>query len=168
MSGGTVATITLDSLLERLAKIKSCFDAGDSLRAQKLLAQIGRRRFDDAASLIRFHEILLFLFAYPHSDAIRRGSETLLASFHERVTRLGNSGGDVTAFSEPTVSGIAGTGFSAIWSYDVVRYLAARYPSRVEIDWDGYDGDAQLVSVMKNFLPLFDDGCLRSFSGSLS
>jgi hypothetical protein len=56
------------------------------------------------------------------------------------------------------VSGIAGTSFSAIWSYDVARYLAARYPSRVEIDWEGYEGEEQLVAVLKSFLPLFGDG----------
>lgn len=51
-----------------------------------------------------------------------------------------------------------GTAFSAIWSYDIARYLAARYPARVEIDWDGYEGEEQLVSILKNFLPLFGDG----------
>jgi hypothetical protein len=56
------------------------------------------------------------------------------------------------------VSGIAGTAFSAIWGYDIVRYLATRYPSRVEIDWEDYDGEAQLVAILKSFLPLFEDG----------
>lgn len=149
---------TLDSLLDRLAGIKARFEPGDAFRAQKLLIQIGRRRFHDAATLIRFHEILLFLRAYPHDASTRRSCEELLASFHTRVERLGDSGDDRSALTDPTVSGIAGSAFSAIWSYDVVRYLAARYPSRVEIDWDGYEDDVQLVSLLKNFLPLFDDG----------
>jgi hypothetical protein len=149
---------TLDALLNRLAGLMRRFEPGDSLRAQKLLAQLGRRRFPDAASLIRFHEILLFLRAYPHTPAMRRSSEDLLASFHQRVTRLCASDADVSAFADPPVSGIAGTAFSAIWGYDIVRYLAARYPSRVEIDWEGYEGEEQLVSVMKSFLPLFEDG----------
>ncbi|HAF15799.1 MAG TPA: hypothetical protein DCK99_19320, partial [Blastocatellia bacterium] len=89
---------------------------------------------------------------------MRRSSEELLASFHKRVTRLRASGATVSAFADPPVSGIAGTAFSAIWGYDIVRYLAARYPSRVEIDWEGYEGEELLVSVMKSFLPLFEDG----------
>jgi hypothetical protein len=148
----------LDTALDRLAGLMRRFEPGNSLRAQKLLAQLGRRRFPDAASLIRFHEILLFLRAYPHTPAIRRSSEELLASFHQRVTHLRASGATVSAFAEPRVSGIAGTAFSAIWGYDIARYLAARYPSRVEIDWDGYEGEEQLVSVLKSFLPLFEDG----------
>ncbi len=149
---------TLDAALDRLAGLKCRFEPGNSLRAEKLLGQLGRRRFPDAASLIRFHEILLFLRAYPHTPAIRRSSEELLASFHKRVTRLRASGVDISAFTDPAVSGIAGTAFSAIWGYDIVRYLAARYPSRVEIDWEGYEGDERLVSVLKSFLPLFEDG----------
>jgi hypothetical protein len=145
-----------DAALDRLAELMRRFEPGNSIRAQKVLAQLGRRRFPDAASLIRFHEILLFLRAYPHSPAMRLRSEELLASFHQRVARLRASGAE--AFAEPPVSGIAGTAFSAIWGYDIARYLAARYPSRVEIDWEGYEGEEQLVSVLKSFLPLFEDG----------
>src|SRR5450756_1174123 len=105
MSGETVPTTTLDALLDRLAGLQCRFEPNNSLRAQKVLAQLGRRRFPDAASLIRFHEILLFLRAYPHTPAIRRSSEVLLASFHKRVTRLRASGADVSAFADPTVSG---------------------------------------------------------------
>jgi hypothetical protein len=154
----TVSANTLDILLDLLAELKSRFEPGDGLRAQRVLAQLGRRHFTDAASLIRFHEILLFVRAYPHTPATRRSSEELLTSFHKRVTRLRASGADVSAFADPPVSGIAGTAFSAIWGYDIVRYLATRYPSRVEIDWEGYEGEEQLVSVMKSFLPLFEDG----------
>jgi hypothetical protein len=166
MSGETVPATTLDAALDvaldaaldQLAGLKCRFEPGDSLRAQKVLAQLGRRRFPDAASLIRFHELLLFLRAYPHTPAMRRSSEQLLASFHKRITRLRASGATVSAFADPPVSGIAGTAFSAIWGYDIVRYLAARYPSRVEIDWEGYEGEELLVSVLKSFLPLFEDG----------
>lgn len=158
MSGETVPDNTLEGLLDQLSRLKTSFERGDSLRVQKLIAQLGRRRFPAASSLICFHELLLFLCAYPHGQATRRMAEELLASFHERVTRLRLAGGDVSAFTDPAVSGIAGTAFSAIWGYDIVRHLAARYPSRVEIDWEDYEGGEQLVSVLKSFLPLFEDG----------
>ncbi|HEX4900902.1 MAG TPA: hypothetical protein VFV61_10240 [Pyrinomonadaceae bacterium] len=147
----------LDALLDRLAGMRR-FEPGDSNRVQKLLAQLGRRRFTGSTALIRFHELLLFFRAYPHTPAILQKSEQLLASFHQRVNSLRDSGADVSAFADPPVSGIAGTAFSAIWGYDIVRDLAARYPSRVEIDWEGYEGEELLVAVLKNFLPLFEDG----------
>jgi hypothetical protein len=154
----TVPANPLHAALDGLAELKCRFEPANNLRAQKLLAQLGRRHFPDAASLIRFHEILLFLRAYSHTPAIRRSSEELLISFHKRVARLRASGAEVSAFADPLVSGIASTAFSAIWGYDIARYLAAHYPSRVEIDWEGYDGEDQLVSVLKSFLPLFEDG----------
>jgi hypothetical protein len=125
MSGQTVPDNTLEALLDQLSALKTSFKPGDSLRVQKLLAQLGRRRFPDAASLIRLHELLLFLCAYPHTHAMRQMAEALLATFHERVTRLGISGTEVSVFANPRVSGIAGTAFSAIWGYDIARYLAA-------------------------------------------
>lgn len=100
--------MTLDALFDRLAELMQRFEPDDALRAQRLLAQLGRRRFPDAGSLIRFHEILLFLRAYPHTSAIRRLTEALLGSFHQRVTRLRVAGEDVTALVDPRVSGIAG------------------------------------------------------------
>jgi hypothetical protein len=163
MPGETVAANTLDALLDRLSELKCRFEQGNSLRVQKLLAQLGRGLFPDAVSLIRFHEILLFLRAYPHTPAIRQSSEELLTSFHKRVTRLRVSGADVSAFADPPVSGIADTAFSAIWGYDIVRYLAARYPTQVEIDWDDYGDGERLVSVLKSFLPLFTDGAYVLF-----
>ena len=154
----------LDVLLDRLEELRRRFEPGKSLRAEKLLAQLGRHRFLDAASLIRFHEILLFLRAYPHTPAMRLKSGQFLASFHKRVAHLHAAGADLSAFAEPPVSGIAGTAFSAIWGYDNVRYLAKRYPSRVEIDWEGYEGEERIVSVLKSFLPLFEDGAYVVYS----
>lgn len=154
---------TLAALLDRLSELKCRFDHGNSLKVQRLLTQLGRRSFPDAVTLIRFHEILLFLRAYPHTPSIIKRSEELLASFHKRVTRLRVLGADVSPFTDPSVSGIAGTEFSAIWGYDVVRDLAARYPSQVEIDWEDYVDEERLVSVLKSLLPLFKDGAYVLF-----
>lgn len=160
----TVSSITLNALLDRLAELKRSFGAKESLRLSKLLAQLARRRFQEASALIRFHELLLFIRAYPHNPAILQQAEDLLASFHSRVEQLRAAGTeDLSIFTEPEVSGIAGTSFSAIWGYDIVRHLATSHPSRVELDWDGYENDAILVSVLKRFLPLFDDGAYAEY-----
>lgn len=152
-------SITVNATLDRLEELKLCFNPRDSLRAEKMLAQLARRRFPDAASLIRFHEILLFMRAYPHNPAIVQKTEALLASFHHRVEQLGAAGAeDYFELMAPEVSGIAGTSFSAIWGYDIVRHLSARHPSRVEIDWEDYKAEPLLVPILKKMLPLFDDG----------
>ncbi|MDX6696441.1 MAG: hypothetical protein QOF02_4044 [Blastocatellia bacterium] len=150
---------TLNATLDRLEELKRSFGTSESLRVGKTLSQLARRRFTDAASLIRFHEILLFLRAYPRDSATLRQTEDLLDSFHQRVEQLYAAGAeDLYALTEPEVSGIAGTSFVALWGYDIVRHLAASHPARVEIDWEDYEGEATLIAVLKILLPFFEDG----------
>jgi len=154
-----MAAASLDALLDQLERGKCRFGEGDGARVLRVLSRLARRRIPDAASLIRFHEALLFLRAYPHSPPVLDEAERLLSTFHRRVERLNDSGAeDVDALTEPEVSGIAGTRFSVNWGYDVVRHLAANHASKVEVDWDGYQDKGLLVDLLKLLLPLFEDG----------
>ena len=171
-------TPTLEQLLERLDELKRPAGAGARARLRATLAQVARRKFRDAAPLIRFHEILLFLRAYPQNRALLRQTEKILDTFKGRVDELRESGAeDFAEFESPEVSGIAGTSFSAIFSYDVVRQLAARHPTRVRLDWEGYAEEGQLASVLPRLLPLLEENAyvetyfpfreyLRAASGS--
>jgi hypothetical protein len=122
-----------------------------------LLKQIARRRFRDAASLIRFHEILLFTCAYPQTATLLRETEKILKTFSERVARLRADGADTFPFEQLEVSGIAGTGFDAIFGYDIVRYLARAHTRRVRLVWDDEDDRTHLHTVFSHFMPLFEE-----------
>ena len=74
-----------------------------------LLDQLFRHTFLKAKSLIRFHETLLFLRAFPQSASLVRQIENLLNTFHSRVENLRNLGVDMSVFDEFDTSGIAGT-----------------------------------------------------------
>src|SRR5262245_65091686 len=102
----------LDSLLTRLEQTKHRFDANASAVVVDLLTAISSFRFDDAGSLIRFHEALLFLRAYPHNNRVLNLVERNLRSFDERVSLLRESGADMTPFDYIENSGIAGTTLS--------------------------------------------------------
>ena len=158
-----VPNLSLEKQLELLEELKRPASAGGRARLRSLLSGLARRRFDDAPSLIRFHEALLFLRAYPQSPSLLRQTERLLAAFKRRVDRLRDSE-DFYEFAEPRVSGIAGTYFSAIFGYDITRWLAARYPSRVEIEWEGYESAAQLAAVLPRFLPLMEENAYVEYS----
>ncbi|HEU4594517.1 MAG TPA: hypothetical protein VFS10_05055 [Pyrinomonadaceae bacterium] len=149
-------TPTLEQLLGRLDELKRPTDARGRARLRGLLAQLTRRRFPDAVSLIRFHEILLFMRAYPQGRALLAQTEKLLSTFKRRVDEL-RGAEDFSEFERPEVSGIAGTSFSAIFTYDVVRWLVARHPSRVRVDWEGYAEEGQLAAVLPRFLPLVEE-----------
>lgn len=115
---------------------------------------------EDAETLIRAHEALLFQRAYPKSPRDVEEAERLLSAFGERVERLRRSGADMTPFEEPEVSGIAGTSFSAIFSYPIARWLARAHPNEVAIDWDRHEREARLGSALPRFLPLLEEDAL--------
>ncbi len=140
-------------LVARLEEWKHRFGAPDLKPLHRLLKEISTHRITDADSLIRLHECLLFLRAYPADREVLRLADAVLHAFAERVHTIG--GGE--AFEDPTVSGIAGTSFSAVFSYEVARRLAARYPRQIEIDWENYDRADKLGPVLRRFVPLVEE-----------
>ncbi|HYH86572.1 MAG TPA: hypothetical protein VEX60_14055 [Pyrinomonadaceae bacterium] len=149
---------TPEELLDRLDELKRRAGAHNRALLRSALVEAARREFDTAASLIRFHEILLFLRAYPQSRMLLRQTEKILSSFKRHVDKLRDAEAeDFYEFTEPEVSGIAGTYLSAVFSYEIVRWLAARAPSRVQIDWEGYEETGQLAAVLPLMLPLLEE-----------
>src|ERR1035441_1519508 len=141
-------------LLDRLDDWKRRFEPGGDGELEDLLAQIATRRFKDAADLIRLHETLLFLRAYPRTPAVARLADEILFSFAARVAPLKD---DLEPFEEAEVSGIAGTTFAAVFSYEVARRLAALHPRNIEIAWDRHDQADKLGPALARFLPLLEE-----------
>ena len=145
--------------LDRFEAAKRVFGTAEHAALPHLLRQLGRARFPDAASLIRFHEALLFFRAYPPNREVLRLTEQLLALIPAKIAQLRRANEDLVQFEEPDVSGIAGTAFSAQFTYDIARWLAANYPKAVEIDWDGYDA-ALLGPLVRRLHPFANEDLL--------
>ncbi|MGD0132048.1 MAG: hypothetical protein ABSE57_08375 [Bryobacteraceae bacterium] len=145
--------------LNRLESLKRAFGSKEQVALPPLLLKLGRAQFRDATSLIRFHEALLFFRAYPPNREVARLADILLASIPGKIAQLGRTGVDLTPFEEPDVSGIAGTGFSAMFTYDITCWLAERHPEAVEIDWGGYDASL-LGPLLRRLHPFADEDLL--------
>ncbi len=145
--------------LDRLEALKRAFGSTEQASLPPLLLKLGRTRFPDAASLIRFHEALLFFRAYPPNSEVLRLTDELLAAIPKKIAQLRRAGGDLTPFEEPNVSGIAGTAFSAGFSYEITRWLAEHHPRAVEIDWDDYDA-ALLAPLLSRLHPFANEDLL--------
>ena len=149
---------TLNALLARLEAAKSHFGRGAAAETKQLLDQISRCDFKDASSLLRFHEALLFLRAFPQARQIVAQTEKLLNRFHERVERLRGLGADMSAFDDFDTSGIAGTTMQDALNFEAARWLVRRIPRHVEIAWDDYWEDPQteraLASTWPRLIPL--------------
>ena len=155
----TVPAQTLARLLERLEEWKRPAVA-DEARVIRILDQIDRRRFTEADQLIRFHETLLFMRAYPQGPRQLKKVEAMLRTFQRRVKRLESSGANLEPFSDSEASGIAGTSLIASFSYNLARWLVNRHPSEVTIDWEGYEDGARLGQTLPRFVPLLEEESL--------
>jgi hypothetical protein len=145
--------------LAELEELKRRFGITPRQLEQKL-RPVDECEIEDAESLIRFHETLLFLRAYPPSARVLNQVEKILKSFGRRVSQLRESGADLAPLDEVEVSGIAGTSVTSNFSYQIVRWLVAKYPSQVSIDWDWFEEDDRFGATMPRFLPLLEEDAI--------
>jgi hypothetical protein len=140
-------------ILDQLAGMKGVFGPDAARRTAALLVRLGRMRIRDPQDLIRLHETVLFLRAYPQSPRVVRLADAFLRDFAARLKGL-----DVLAFEAAEVSGIAGTAISTNFSYPFVRSLAARHPGAVRIDWENYAHPDRLGAALARQVPaVFED-----------
>ena len=154
---------TLDRQLTQLEECRYRFEPGEAARVVQLLNRLDAARFPDPASLIRFHETLLFLRAFPQGPSVVRAAERILNGFHKKVEALCKSGADMDDFDTFEFSGIAGTVMEDTLSFDVARWLVKRMPGQVEIAWDNYEPGRQLGNTGPRLIPLLeDDACVEA------
>src|SRR6202165_3669375 len=156
--------MTANSLDRQLTELEACryrFGRSETARVVKLLKRLDAARFPDSPSLIRFHEALLFLRAFPQGPSVVRVTERILNSFHKKVEALRKGGADMDDFDTFEVSGIAGTQMEDTLSFDVASWLVniRRMRNKVEIAWgdhnDNYEPGRALGTTGPRFIPLF-------------
>ena len=149
-----------DRLLIQLEHARYQFGRQPAARIAKLLTRVARTNFHETASLIRLHEVLLVLRAFPPSPAVLRLATNLLDTFYKRVDRLRTRGADMDDFDPLEVSGIAGTIMRDSLGFDLTRWLTQRLPGKVEIVWDDFDDERAMAAVLPRFLPLLQEDSL--------
>ena len=157
MLGISMAANPLDRQLTQLEAGRYNFGRNEAASVVKQLKRLNAARFPDSASLIRFHEALLFLRAFPQGPAVVRATESILNSFHRKVETLRKAGADMQDFEPIEVSGIAGTEMEDTLSFDVASWLIRRMTGKVEIAWENYDPGRELGTTGPRFIPLLED-----------
>jgi hypothetical protein len=155
-----MAKYSIEKLLDQLEEAKRRFDEKGQAQIFACLEKLSRSQFQDAGSLVRFHEILLFIRAYSPDQAILKQSENLLESFLERVEKLRARGVDLSPLDDAEVSGIAGTIVSAAFSYRIAQWFVKGFAGNVEVDWEAYKKQERLAVVLPRILPLLDEDAL--------
>ncbi len=147
-------------LLTQLEAAKSQFNLGKPAEIQRLLSQLSKLALDPH-QLIRFHESLLFLRAFPHTPSQIPRVENLLNTFYKRIEKLRAAKADLSLFDDFDASGIAGTTMQDTLSFDVAQWLVHRIPKNVEIAWgdywDDYQSERARANTWPRFIPLLEE-----------
>ena len=151
-----MASGSLERLLTQLERHRYRFGRRAAAGIAQLLSALAKRRFPDSASLIRLHESLLFLRAFPQSRATVRAAEKWLCNFNARVEKLCAAGAEMEEFDPLEVSGIAATSMQDTLSFDVVRWLVKRV-NDIKIIWNEGAAERALASVLPKFIPLIEE-----------
>src|SRR5437763_7161945 len=117
-------------LADRLAAVAS--RSPPAARKAKLepLARLETARVGPAAALLRLHEALCFLQAYPDDAEVLARVDRALAAFPARVTRLG-----APARRRLHDAGVADATPDYPFAFPMARWLAHRLPRDAEVAW---------------------------------
>ncbi|HKO43049.1 MAG TPA: hypothetical protein VJU84_07160 [Pyrinomonadaceae bacterium] len=152
-----MATKTIQRLIDQLDEAKRQFAPRAANQTVQLLRRLAKLTIDDPQTLIRFHEILLFITAYPQSAAAREQAQSILNRFGELITSLRDAEVDLSPLETPEVSGIAGTVVSDTFTYPIVSWLVREQPRRVELDWEWFQDENRLAETWPRFMPLLEE-----------
>jgi hypothetical protein len=127
--------------LRRLEALRG--DASDGALRQKhdALRAIHRTRFGTARDVFRAHEAACFERAYANDLQVLAASILVLQKFHQRRDLIRHA-------PELSDSGIAGTAIHYRFFWPMARWLAARFPGRLAIDWDDPEFEGRLASAL--------------------
>lgn len=126
-----------------LAAVASQFSPKARVAKRRLLAAIAASPIAEPAALVRLHEALCFLQAYPDDREILGRVDGLLRDFPARIRRLGPR-----AEARLQDSGIAGSALEYPYGLPLSRWLAARVGAHADIGWAGIPDTEKIADAL--------------------
>jgi len=127
--------------LDRLERLKLEFGQEAARERRLLIERLERTELARARQVERLHEALCFARAYPDDAEVERAAERALARFAARPDLVRHAGALVN-------SGIAGTDTLYPFFAPTARWLAARFPDRLELDSDPPPDEERLERLL--------------------
>jgi hypothetical protein len=122
--------------LGQIDELKNAYGGDVADRKLALLSALDGQRLRSAAAVVRLHEFLCFLRAYPDNQAVLDAAERMLMRFERRA--------DLRRFRKTLAdTGIAGTAVHYVFFWFTAQWLAQRWPDRLRIDWSAFDVKAR-------------------------
>ncbi|MFN0059882.1 MAG: hypothetical protein ACKVX7_15595 [Planctomycetota bacterium] len=150
---GTIA------LLQELEGLKLSYGGDAAVRKVALMRALDRARFGRASALLRFHEVLCFMRAYPDGPELLAEAERILAVFANRRDLRRHR----AALAD---SGVAGTTIYYSFYWPTAQWLAERWPEQLRIDWPTFENSERLVEELPLILPYTETLALDNYSAA--
>ena len=141
-------------LIESLAALKFAFSQADSREKAAIVRALAQKRIGSPASLLKYHDTLCFMQAYPDNPRLLKLVDGELANFAKRIEYFREiNGPDDNRIDD---SGIVDTTIHYSYGIQMARWLVKNYGAAVDIDWDDYNSkEADPLSAMLSLFTLY-------------
>jgi len=140
--------------IERLRELRREFGAAPAAAKRALVERLGRGRARDAALLLRAHEELLYLCAYPDDQRVQRAAEAALRRL------FGRPGPALRAALAD--SGVAGGAVRHSFSFELLEWLLRAPDADVALCWDEGSAGEALDELLGALVPAAERDGLMS------
>jgi len=134
--------VTAAGVLRKLAATAHSYGPGSGIAKRDLLRLLERRRLNSARDVLRLHDTLCFLRAYPDDRELLDLVERMLAGFERRSDLRRQR----AALED---SGVAGTVIRYRFFWPMAHWIVARWPGQLHLEWD----DPEMVERLGRALP---------------
>ena len=128
-----------------LERLRLVFDAAAAQRKLTLLQQLAQVQLRSAPAVLRLHEMLCFVHAYPDNAAVLAAAQSLLAGFARRADLRTHH----VALAD---TGIAGTAIHYRFFAGQAWWLAERWPAQLRLDRSDADTESRVALAMPSLL----------------
>lgn len=141
------STSQLRQLVQDLKVVRTTFGKRAAARKASLLSRCAPLPLSSPRFLQHYHDVLLFLAAYPDNADVRLLVDSELKRVAEAAAELTRKRPEALADT-----GIAGTTVESAFSVDTMAWLCDRFPNDVEVAWSDESAGVGLDSMLWAFV----------------
>jgi hypothetical protein len=142
------------TILQKLETTRLDHGPGRATIKISLLAALERTPLQTAEEILRLHDHLCFLRAYPDNRAVLSQVKRMLERFSQRA--------DLHRYRADLVdTGISGTVIHYPFFWPTARWIVERWPMLLYIDWANVENHQRLATALSLLVPFLESNWLR-------
>ena len=141
-------------LIDTLRRSKFLFSSEYASIKEEITGLLASREISSPSQILKYHESLCFIQAYPGNAKLRQLADSELARFHERIDRFRQ----IYSYDDERIEdyGLVDTFIRYQYNYIMANWLVKKYGNDIEIDWEYYaDNEKDPLSGLLNIFALY-------------